>query len=141
MVQAILTELDTALTADTSGKEKSDVQNSFGNSHMIASCLKLLQQFQSQTRIVEKPSDLYKSFVLNINRALKHQNPQVRKGGEALFKQMYIDFGEEFIKELVDQKPALQQKLVTEARAECKEEEKVHQNAQDPNKTSASFGK
>jgi len=43
----------------------------------------------------------------NINLALKHQNPQVRKEGEALFKCLYLDFGESIVSELVNQKPAL----------------------------------
>ena len=72
---------------------------------MIASCLKLLLEFQSQTRLVTTTSLLYAPYALNINRALKHQNPQVRKEGESLFKQMCIDVGESYGKELKDQKP------------------------------------
>jgi hypothetical protein len=49
---------------------------------------------------------------------LKHQNPQVRKEGEALFKLLYLDFGESLINELVDQKPAIITKLTADSKAE-----------------------
>lgn len=54
----------------------------------------------------------------NINIALKHQNPQVRKEGEALFKVLYLDFGESLVSELVDQKPAITQKLAADSKAD-----------------------
>jgi hypothetical protein len=54
----------------------------------------------------------------NINLGLKHQNPQVRKEGEALFKLLYLDFGESLINELVDQKPAIITKLTADSKAE-----------------------
>jgi hypothetical protein len=54
----------------------------------------------------------------NINLGLKHQNPQVRKEGEALFKLLYLDFGEILLKELVDQKTAVITKLTADSKAE-----------------------
>ena len=44
----------------------------------------------------------------NINKALRHSNPQVRKQAESLFKILYASFGDELIAKLIDQKPALQ---------------------------------
>lgn len=92
--------------------------NAFGNSNMIVSCLNLLTQFQLQTQLVAYDSEFYAPYSLNINRALRHSNPQVRKGGESLFKLMFNIFGEVYMKELKDQKPALLTKLTTEAKAE-----------------------
>jgi hypothetical protein len=73
---------------------------------MIASCLKLLGQYQTQTKIVNREEksgeEFFKQFMLNINLALKHQNPQVRKEGEALYKVLYADYGDGLSKELVD---------------------------------------
>ncbi len=86
MIAQVLADLEANVTAD-----QQDVKNAFGNSHLLASCLKLLAQFQSQTRLVTKPSALYDKYALNINRALKHQNPQVRKEGEALLMEGYTD--------------------------------------------------
>lgn len=76
--------------------------NAFGNSHMIVSCMNLLNQFQLQTQLVTKDSDFYKPYVLYINKGLKHSNPNVRKESETLFKTQYQTFGEEFGKELKD---------------------------------------
>jgi hypothetical protein len=44
MIQQILQELD---TSQSEAKPEKDAQSSYGNSHMIASCLKLLGQYQS----------------------------------------------------------------------------------------------
>lgn len=40
MIEKILQELEINYSSD-----QSDVKNSFGNSHLVASCLKLLSQF------------------------------------------------------------------------------------------------
>jgi len=40
-----------------------------------------------------------------INIALRHQNPQVRKEAEKLFKTLYNDFGQKLESMLVNQKP------------------------------------
>ena len=40
-----------------------------------------------------------------INEALRHTNPTVRKQGEALFKVLYLEFGEVMLQKLVNQKP------------------------------------
>ena len=40
-----------------------------------------------------------------INGSLKHTNPVVRKQAEALFKILYLAFGEGILEKLVDQKP------------------------------------
>lgn len=53
-----------------------------------------------------------------VNTALKHSNPQVRKEAEKLFKTLYVEFGQELESHLVDQKPALQQKLIQQAKLE-----------------------
>ena len=61
-----------ALTSSTSAS----VSSSFGNSHLIASCLMLLSQFQQQTGLVDnKNSQLFIEYMDNINKALRHSNP------------------------------------------------------------------
>jgi len=49
---------------------------------------------------------------------LRHQNPQVRKEGEALFKILYQEFGEKLDKELSNQKAQVITKLLLEAKAD-----------------------
>jgi hypothetical protein len=49
---------------------------------------------------------------------LRHQNPQVRKEGEALFKILYQEFGEKLDKELSNQKAQVITKLLQEAKAD-----------------------
>jgi uncharacterized protein YeaO (DUF488 family) len=49
---------------------------------------------------------------------LRHQNPQVRKEGEALFKILYQEFGEKLDKELSNQKPQVITKLLQEAKSD-----------------------
>jgi hypothetical protein len=49
---------------------------------------------------------------------LRHQNPQVRKEGEALFKILYQEFGEKLDKELSNQKPQIITKLLQEAKSD-----------------------
>lgn len=84
MIALVLGELDSL------SWEKQEVkQASFGNSSMIGSCLSLLSQFQIQTGLVTATSAFYKAYAINLNKALKHSNPQVRKEGETLFKTMY----------------------------------------------------
>jgi len=93
------------VSQDKNSGDSGLVTTSFGNTHQIASLLKLLGQFQQQTKIVDgKTNPLFAQFLLCINRALRHQNPQVRKEGEALFKLLYLDFGEDLLKELKNQK-------------------------------------
>lgn len=76
--------------------------NAFGNSHMIVSCLNLLNQFQLQTQLIVKDSEFYKPYTSYINKGLRHSNPLVRKESEALFKTMFNMIGEEYAKELKD---------------------------------------
>jgi len=49
---------------------------------------------------------------------LRHQNPQVRKEGEALFKILYQEFGEKLDKELSNQKSQVITKLLQEAKSD-----------------------
>ena len=63
-----------------------------------------------------------------INSSLKHQNPQVRKEAEALFKLLYGEFGEKLEKELKGQKAQLVQKLLSEAKAENGYQDEQKQN-------------
>ena len=58
-----------------------------------------------QTKIVTPKSDMLKKFMTQINAALKHSNPQVRKEAEKLFKTLYCDVGQELEEMLKDQKP------------------------------------
>ena len=88
MILMVLQELDT-LSWEKQEVKKDVTNQSFGNSNMIVSCLNLLSQFQLQTSLVTEVSKFYQPFALNINKALKHSNPQVRKEGEALFKTMF----------------------------------------------------
>lgn len=94
-----------------------------GNSHMISSCFKLLNQFQQQSKILDKSlktfpaqPDFHKRFLALINISLRHQNPQVRKEGEALFKTLYLEFGEKLDALLVNQKQQVLTKLLQEAK-------------------------
>jgi hypothetical protein len=47
---------------------------------------------------------IYARFLVLINASLRHQNPQVRKEGEALFKTLYLEFGEKLDSQLTGQK-------------------------------------
>lgn len=59
-----------------------------------------------------------------INQALRHTNPTVRKQGEALFKLLFIEFGEIMLKKLVNQKSQLVQKLTLESKREAASKQK-----------------
>ena len=60
-----------------------------------------MNQFQSQTKIVEQEgSYIFNKYMICINDALRHTNPQVRKQAEALFKVLYLEFGENLISRL-----------------------------------------
>lgn len=100
MILLILSELEKCQWEKQ--EVKKDVTNTFGNSSMIVSCLNLLSQFQLQTSLVTQESKFYEPYALNINKALKHSNPQVRKEGEALFRTMYATFQEAYIQILKD---------------------------------------
>ena len=67
-------------------------------------------------------SQFFAEYMANINKALRHSNPQVRKQAETLFKILYASFGDQLIAKLVNQKPALQQKLIKEAKVEASQE-------------------
>ena len=95
---------------------------------MIASCLKLLGQFQSQTNLVTEASNFYAHYASSINKALKHSNPQVRKEGEALFCIMYDTYKDAYIKELKDQKPQIMQKLMAEVKSQSQEQTNLQAN-------------
>ena len=118
MVQQVLMELDTIFEQN---EKDSNVATSYGNSHMISSCLGLLNQYEVQTQILtparESPT-LLKKFMDQINAGLKHSNPQVRKEGEKLFKTLFILFGAKLEPMLVDQKPAIVNKLLQQAKQE-----------------------
>lgn len=80
---------------------------------MIVACLNLLNEYQNQSKILELESlgqcaELLEKFMVQINLALRHQNPQVRKEAEKLFRTLYQEFGQPLEAKLVDQKPQLQ---------------------------------
>lgn len=79
--------------------------------------------------MVTLESKNYELYALNINKALKHSNPQVRKEGEALFRTMYATFQEAYIQILKDQKPALVTKLINDAKAENADKNAAKQTA------------
>ena len=71
-----------------------------------------MTQFQQQTQLVkEKESFLFNKYFECINEALRHTNPTVRRQGEALFKVLYLQFGDSLFSSLKNQKPQLIQKL------------------------------
>ena len=104
MINQVIEEVKKALKpADTTNQTTSSQNTSFGSSHLIASCLNLLNQFQQQTKLVETTETyLFHKYVECINEALKHTNPTVRKQGEALFKILYLEFGEIMLQKLVN---------------------------------------
>ena len=68
---------------------------------MIASCLKMINEFQCQARLVKAMEGyLFLKYMENMNDALRHTNPTVRKQGEALFKTLYMEFGEPMLSKL-----------------------------------------
>jgi len=109
MVEQVLTECDLVLNNDpslsqvdkkstkTNNKEqKSQVATNFGNSHLITACLHLLTDFQNQAKILSADSlmeEILMKFMDQINAALRHSNPQVRKEAEKLFKAIYCELG------------------------------------------------
>lgn len=117
MVHQVILELDKILV-EKDEKESSAAQ-SFGNSHMISSCLGLLNSYQVQTQILsprhEAPT-LMKKFMDQINAGLRHSNPQVRKEAEKLFKTLFLLFGSSLEPHLIDQKPQLIAKLLSSAK-------------------------
>jgi hypothetical protein len=55
MVNAVLTELELVLLEHPAATSNTtNVAANMGNSHMISSCFKLLNQFQLQSKILEK---------------------------------------------------------------------------------------
>ena len=102
MINQVIEELRTALRPQTTDNSSTggagsvtSATSSFGSSHLIASCLQLMNEFQQQTKLVEAiDSPLFNKYMECINEALRHTNPTVRKQGEALFKILYIEFGE-----------------------------------------------
>jgi len=52
MVTQVLVDLESVLLADATTSQT--MATNMGNSHMISSCLKLLCQFQSQAKILDK---------------------------------------------------------------------------------------
>lgn len=113
MISQVLKELQPILCVEK--KEKGNT--AFGNSNMIASCLQLLAQYQQQTKLVsDAEGDLFKAYMQCANFALKHTNPQVRKQAEQLCLLLCKDFDDKVIKSLVDQKPAVVQKIQNEAK-------------------------
>lgn len=125
MVTQVLAELETAL--DQNSGSAANVATNLGNSHMICSCLKMLNQFQQETKILDKKAavtaganatPIFSKFIAVINNSLKHQNPQVRKESEALFKTLYGEFGDKLDSLLVGQKEQLSKKLLQEAKQE-----------------------
>ena len=59
---------------------------------------------------------LYDKYIECINEELRHTNPTVRKQGEALFKILFLQFGEALLSKLENQKPQLVQKLTQECK-------------------------
>lgn len=111
MVGQVLTELDLVQNennAQTSKKESSNVATNFGNSHMILACLGLLNEYQVQSKLLapdQGQDALLAKYMDQVNLALRHQNPQVRKEAEKLFKTLYSDHGQKLEAMLVNQKP------------------------------------
>ena len=57
-----------------------------------------MNEFQQQTKLVDTiDSPLFNNYLECINEALRHTNPTVRKQGEALFKILYVEFGESLL--------------------------------------------
>lgn len=140
MINQVIEELGKALKQKPAEEAKSSSTASFGSSHLISSCLQLLNQFQQQTKLVDQMDTfLFNKYMECVNEALRHTNPIVRKQGEGLFKTLYMDFGEGMNARLVDQKPALVQKLSAEAKQEAAQS-KSDQVEPSPNMTSTSFG-
>lgn len=62
--------------------------------------------------------EILMKFMDQINSALRHSNPQVRKEAEKLFKSIYVELGSQMEDKLVDQKPAIVKKLIGSAKQE-----------------------
>ena len=69
-----------------------------------------------------------------VNLALRHQNPQVRKEAERLFKSLYSDYGQKLEAMLVNQKPQLLQKILGQAQKEFAEANPNKPGAQNASK-------
>lgn len=77
MVIQVLVDLESVLLADASTSQT--MATNMGNSHMISSCLKLLSQFQSQAKILDKSlksfqaqGQMFTRFITLINASLRH---------------------------------------------------------------------
>jgi len=75
---------------------------------LISACLSLLAEYQNQSKLLAPDQEndvLLGKFMDQVNLALRHQNPQVRKEAERLFKTLYSDHGKKLEAMLVNQKP------------------------------------
>ena len=81
--------------AGAEGGGGSEVAQSLGNSNMWTSCLGLLTQLQTQSKLAKKLDDEHlKKYMVVINVSLKHPTPSVRRAAEELFFTLYEDFGQ-----------------------------------------------
>ena len=88
---------------------------------MISACLGLLAEYQNQSKLLAPDQEndaLLGKFMDQVNLALRHQNPQVRKEADKLFKTLYKDYGKKLEPMLVNQKPQLLQKILSQAQKE-----------------------
>ena len=91
---------------------------------MISACLGLLAEYQNQSKLLAPDQEndvLLGKFMDQVNLALRHQNPQVRKEAERLFKTLYSVFGKKLEPMLVNQKPQLVTKILGQAQKEFSE--------------------
>ena len=83
---------------------------------MWSSCLGLITQLQTQSKLAKKADDEHlKKYMVVINVSLKHPTPSVRRAAEELFFTLYEDFGQALESQLGNQKPAVISKLIATA--------------------------
>ena len=103
--------------ASGSDSKNQDATSSLCNSTMWTSCLALLIEYQKQAKLAQVVDDEYTQiFMKNINSSLKHHTPGVRKEAENFFIELYKTHGPSLEKLLVNQKQALMDKLINEAK-------------------------
>ena len=107
---------------------------------MWTSFLSLLIEYQKQAKVARILDEGYtQQFMMIINASLKHHTPGVRKEAEKLFIEMYKTLGSSLEKLLVNQKQAVVDKLIKEAKKENGEIVRTESQREEQKKAASSY--
>jgi ankyrin repeat protein len=140
-LQKVTALSDKGTSKSSSVNSKSDdATSSLCNSTMWTSCISLLTEYQKQAKLAKTADDSFtKTFMGIVNASLKHHTPSVRKEAEVLFIELYRTLGHGIEKMLVDQKQAVTDKLITNAKKECGISVKSESQKEEEKKANANY--